>query len=454
MGYFYVGSLVGFLSTNGTISNSYSTGTVSGSISSQYIGGLVGVLSIGTIENSYSKVTVSGSSRVGGLVAYQDVGTISNSYSTGAVSGDNLISGLMGYQYGGTIRNSYSTSTVSGLVSSQYAGGLVGYQLADGIIENSYSTGAVTGDSEVGGLIGRSDGGTVSNCFWDTETSGKSSSAGGAGVTGLTTVEMKTKSTFTDAGWDFTTPIWKIGDGISLNSYPYLTDIDYDTPGATPKVNPIPGLEILCKTDIYVDENYDDNTSGWGETYFSDLDLAVTKVCDGGTIYLATESKFIYNGDLDFSNFKVELGDYDFELTGNITAGLIKTIGDGRLVMKDISANTTKTFPITDGKYNYTITITTADNSNPEISVRLTNSNTNNSLGAYFWDINGPTNLNATVTLRIDKAAIAPTKIQSNSQLRFYDTEKGRYVPVNGDNFTVTDMGSYYLMAITNMNKF
>jgi len=46
----------------------------------------------------------------------------------------------------------------------------------------------------------------VSNCFWDIETSGKSSSAGG---TGESTTAMKTQSTFTDVGWDLLFGIWK-----------------------------------------------------------------------------------------------------------------------------------------------------------------------------------------------------------------------------------------------------
>jgi len=58
--------------------------------------------------------------------------------------------------------------------------------------------------------------GTITNCFWDTETSGQATSDGG---TGKTTAEMKTQSTFTDAGWDFTTPIWTIQAEIN-DGYP------------------------------------------------------------------------------------------------------------------------------------------------------------------------------------------------------------------------------------------
>jgi hypothetical protein len=72
----------------------------------------------------------------------------------------------------------------------------------------------------VGGLIGEIglSGGLpttdVSDCFWDTQTSGQSTSAAG---TGKTTAEMKTLSTFTDAGWDFT-DIWEM----PTSDYPRL----------------------------------------------------------------------------------------------------------------------------------------------------------------------------------------------------------------------------------------
>jgi len=66
--------------------------------------------------------------------------------------------------------------------------------------------------------------GTVTASFWDIDTSGQATSAGG---TGKTTVQMQTQSTFTDAGWDFvgetangTDDIWRMCvDGVE---YPKL----------------------------------------------------------------------------------------------------------------------------------------------------------------------------------------------------------------------------------------
>jgi len=72
----------------------------------------------------------------GGL-AGRNEGTISNSYVRGTVTGVYNAGGLAGYNSYGTIINSYSASTVTG--SGDYVGGLVGFGFGSGnIIINSY----------------------------------------------------------------------------------------------------------------------------------------------------------------------------------------------------------------------------------------------------------------------------------------------------------------------------
>ena len=74
---------------------------------------------------------------------------------------------------------------------------------------NVYSAGRVSGSpsaNHIGGLIGSSDI-TADSSFWNVDSSGQSSSAGGA--TGLTDTQMKTQSTFISAGWDFN-DVWEI----------------------------------------------------------------------------------------------------------------------------------------------------------------------------------------------------------------------------------------------------
>lgn len=217
----YLG-LFGQLGSGATVKD---LGVVDVNITGSYyaIGGLVGNSFLGNITTSYSTGTITGYTHVGGLVGYNKYGDIATSYSTAAVSatfsGNQKIGGLVGVNAGRTT-TSYSTGPVSG---QRVVGGLVGY--TTGSITMCYSTGMVSGDQHVGGLLGDrySDNSIVTGCFWDVETSGQSSSAGG---TGLTIAEMQTAGTFLEAGWDFvdkidngTDDIWWILEG---HDYPRL----------------------------------------------------------------------------------------------------------------------------------------------------------------------------------------------------------------------------------------
>ena len=271
IGSYSVGGLVG--SNKGTISNSYSTGTVNGVYDfNGGVGGLVG-LNSGTISNSYSTSTVTGVLGVGGLVGHNQLGTIYNSYSTGSVNGDFGVGGFVGHNGTGSyISNSYSTGTVNGntyvggfvgstsqgwygsgriynsysigIVSgNDYVGGFVGMMdygdiynsystgavngdtnvggflggtYVSGRIVNSYSTGVVTGNNYLGGFVGSLSGGSTTNSYWDIETSGLATSASG---TELTTAQMMTMATFND--WDFDN-IWSIDEG---HDYPKLRNV-------------------------------------------------------------------------------------------------------------------------------------------------------------------------------------------------------------------------------------
>jgi hypothetical protein len=75
-------------------------------------------------------------------------------------------------------------------------------------IERCFSTGGASATGGIvneGGLIAYEWGsGVVAACFWDTQTSGLATSAGGSGVQGKITSDMKTLATFTSAAWDFT----------------------------------------------------------------------------------------------------------------------------------------------------------------------------------------------------------------------------------------------------------
>jgi hypothetical protein len=227
----------------------------SGSLKSAWDAGGLAQSNSGTVTQCHSTVAVSGVSCVAGLVAY-NYGAVTDCYSNGDVSGSGAgaVGGLVGRNTGGAVTQCCSSGTVSG-TGGDDVGGLVGDN--GGTVTDCYSTGAVSGNSFVGGLVGQNSadvthcystgavsstgwgvGGLVGSnptdesgetlgratvCFWDTQTSGQATSAGG---TGKTTAEMQTAKTFLDAGWDFvaetangTADLWWILEG---KDYPRL----------------------------------------------------------------------------------------------------------------------------------------------------------------------------------------------------------------------------------------
>ena len=243
----FVGGLVG-LNNGGTLTSCYTTGSVSGGA---YVGGLVGYNWSGTLTSCYAtgSVTARTSLNVGGLVGCNYSGTLTSCYATGSVSGIDEVGGLVGYNWD-TLTGCYATGSVSGtgnnvgglaglnigtltfcyaagsVSGTGYVGGLAG-QNQSGTLTSCYAAGSVTGTDSVGGLVGANNGVSVSSSFWDTQTSGQMTSAGGEGKT---TAEMKTLSTFTSEGWDFV-EIWGIEDN---QTYPFLKltypvgDLNYD----------------------------------------------------------------------------------------------------------------------------------------------------------------------------------------------------------------------------------
>jgi hypothetical protein len=230
-----IGGLVG--GNNGTITSCYVTGSVTGT---DTVGGLVGSNSCHEMVNPtltacYATGSVTGDSSVGGLVG-SNSGSIISCYATGSISGDSDIGGLVGlFEGGGTLALCYATGSVTG---TDRVGGLVGFNHAmlnicytNLLITSCYSTGMVTGSSSVGGLVGSNiceNWGhlTITACFWDIQTSDQTVGVGfgtSTGVTGKTTDQMKTLSTFTLAGWDFSTTDGDPADWMMpADSYPRL----------------------------------------------------------------------------------------------------------------------------------------------------------------------------------------------------------------------------------------
>ena len=254
-----VGGLVGTNEIEGNITNSYATGGVTGQ--GDNFGGLAGVNS-GVVAASYAtgSVSANGFANVGGLVGVNETeGKIITSYATGGVSGqgDNF-GGLAGVN-SGVIAASYAAGNVSGNGFAD-VGGLVGDNQYTGVITTVYAVGAVSGRADRhGGLIGlnrgvvtvcfstgevpqdggglierNGDDGAVTNCYWDTETSGQTESARGDAKT---TAELQSPTGYAGPYADWNVDLdgdgssddpWKFG---SVTEYPVLNlgtlDIDH-----------------------------------------------------------------------------------------------------------------------------------------------------------------------------------------------------------------------------------
>ncbi|MCR4881771.1 MAG: hypothetical protein K6A44_07460 [bacterium] len=253
-----------------TITNCYSTGTVTGTT---YSGGLIGVMADNgaTISDSYSTSTVKGQTAIGGF-AGSSAGSIKRCYSKGSVSyngsgsGGNQVGGFLGLAGNTNIEECYTSSNV--VVSSGSPGGFIGQATGTVSVKNSYCSGAVsTNKQSAGGFIGYLNpvvtSVTINNCYTSSNISVPSSVQNGntdglvgntrnlctnlstgsgikrttnsyhlyengcnlagccqrIGGTKLTPTEMKTPSTFIDAGWD--TTIWELVQG----QYPKLKNL-------------------------------------------------------------------------------------------------------------------------------------------------------------------------------------------------------------------------------------
>jgi hypothetical protein len=205
----YIGGLVGI--NNGTIIDSKALGDIKGDFA---IGGLIGLNhKSGTVTNCTAFGNVTGLSDVGGLIGNNSGFLFKCSAASNATGTGANIGGLIGSNFGGTISNSSAHGFAKGNIN---IGGLVGNN-NKGFVTDSFSVGNVTGNFFFGGLIGNNSG-TVITCFWDNETSGLTTSAGGMGAVGKNTTEMMKQVTFTNAGWDFTN-IWGLDEG---KTYPFF----------------------------------------------------------------------------------------------------------------------------------------------------------------------------------------------------------------------------------------
>ena len=199
-----------------------------------YLGAIVGYIENGTISNCYNAGTVSGYSSIAGIAGSNISATIRNCYNTGNISGDVLVAGIVGEggNSGGTVANCYNTARISGDAG---IGGIIGYNM--GRVYSCFNTGAVSGNS-AGGVIGETEVSTNSNCYFGGSctlsygigynANGSTSNTGCTRISSLnSTSYAKREGWYTTTSnwnssyrWDFTNT-WGINSSVN-DGYPYL----------------------------------------------------------------------------------------------------------------------------------------------------------------------------------------------------------------------------------------
>jgi len=251
------GLLVGSVYNGATVENVRITGTMRADADRV---GPIGQVSDGEIRNVTADVDVTGNgTHVGGLVGRNTV-SVENSSATGVVASgatDASVGGLVGTN-DGTIVDTYATGTVSGLAT---VGGLVGNHTGD--LETSYATGLVAKADDSGGLIGTaSSGSTVSNAYWDVNSSRQTDSAGD-GI-GLTTAEMTGVDADETMGLGFGGPWYLTPDYPAFAEYEHAGEGTEDAPYEIGNVDELQLIENDLTANYTLTQDIDANeTADW-----------------------------------------------------------------------------------------------------------------------------------------------------------------------------------------------
>jgi hypothetical protein len=321
----YLGILTGeTYSTN--LTNIYCRGQVTGTGFS--IGGLVGLVVSSIFQDCYSDVVVSGSGSTGGLVGYTTNSEYNRCSSKGSVTA--LSSGAGGF-YGDDIASDFfNCHSGCSVAAPRDAGGFAGGGRYS-IYSNCYSSGSVSGDNNVGGFQGYDGVAYVTASFWCTETSGQATSA--CSFVGLTTQEMQTESTFTNAGWDFvgetvngTEDIWSINPDVN-NGFPYFAqEAVVDNDEHTIPVQP----EISALIGNYPNPFNPETTVMFTVAKSGNVDLSIYNL-KGQRIRTLTDQKY-------------QIGEHSIVWNGKDDSG--KGVGSGiyfyRLVINNLTVSTKK----------------------------------------------------------------------------------------------------------------
>ncbi len=194
-----------------------------------YVGLFGEIYGQGSVSNlGMFDVDIIGGAFVGAIAGSINTNSaIAKSFATGSVSGTSSVGGLVGTNINNSsVTDCYSHMEVTGRLSGETPaaciGGIAGLQ-AESVMSRCYATGLVTAigleppNGYQAAVLGRSIVSTLTDIYWNSETTGQTHGVGTSSTfPGSTTEEMILAETYT--GFDFVN-IWSKDEGWS---YPYL----------------------------------------------------------------------------------------------------------------------------------------------------------------------------------------------------------------------------------------
>jgi hypothetical protein len=204
------------------------TGATVGGVINQTIAG--DAVNNCTVENTTVKA-LSARAQCGGVIGLlRGITSVKLTSINNTITSRGNAGGVCGWLDGSTIRNSHTTGGEVSKTGTDNCGGLIGQIANNPTIENCFSTASVPGTGNVGGLIGSTNPRTVTNSYYDTQTSGRSDT--GKGLP-RTTAQMKagTASSFILANGDIdpdslaANAMYTSWDGATI--WNFLTTNDY-----------------------------------------------------------------------------------------------------------------------------------------------------------------------------------------------------------------------------------
>jgi hypothetical protein len=303
----FVGGFAGIVQTSSNIFDS----TASGNVASVegYAGGFAGMTSCGSafLRASALGNVASNGYYIGGFVGSDSCMGTGSSFTQAAAHGDvtgtgTFVGGFIGVGAVSTFSNAYAGGDVTG---NDIVGGFAG-SVNTSDVYKTYARGVVVGGDVpeyIGGFAAEVQGETsIAFSFSDTDTSGQPDLCGSGecvGVTGTTTVEAKTQSTYVGAEWDFES-VWdinsdndgyphffwesfgpQVGSGTVEDPYQMTQCFDATESGYYELQNNITGVNGTCITieadDVFIDGgahtiigSFDEGSSGiFSEDYDS-----------------------------------------------------------------------------------------------------------------------------------------------------------------------------------------